>query len=490
MAPHRHRIDPLATLRRHSCHLQRLTTNGGLDMNRIDPARGRHRQCRRAQPRATLLSGLLLAGLVLGSAMASAQDTTADDATAQDATAQDTRESENAEGVVVEPPPITAAAPGSPAGLPQARSAADGLYVEFGRGVRMTSDDELFSLMLRGRVQTRATWRDGDGTDPDILFQIRRARLVLLGDLRDHDISLYVQLGLGASDIERDLPVPLRDAVVTWSGARDASVRAGQMKVPFSRERIISSSALQLADRSAVNAELNLDRDVGIQLYSSDLLGLGSRVAYQAGVYGGEGRNRAAPGTGMLYAGRIQVQPLGAFPDSMLEADLSRSSTPRLSLGVAGAINRDTRRVRSTHGAFLPEGWSFDTHHAAGDLLFKVSGFSLQAEAIWRGARLAQEPSTETGEELEAPLPRTGLGWFVQSGYVLENGLEFAGRVSMLVPSDEDESAMVSRRDVSLALGRYMRQHDLKLQADYTMAWTGPNDTLGHEARLQMQVFF
>ncbi|TVR04525.1 MAG: hypothetical protein EA398_01870 [Deltaproteobacteria bacterium] len=376
--------------------------------------------------------------------------------------------------------------------LPEATIAADGLYVEFGRGVRMVSDDEDFGLTLRGRVQTRATWRDREGEDADILFKVRRARMVLLGDLPEQSLSLYIQLGLGSSDIERDNPIPLRDAVVTWTGLRDASVRAGQMKVPFSRERMISSSALQLADRSAVNAELSLDRDVGLQVYSSDLFGLGQRLGYQLGVFGGEGRNRAAAGTGLLYAGRLQVQPLGAFPDAMLEADLSRSPVPRLSLGVAGGYNVETRRARSTHGAFLEDGWAFDTLHAAADLMFKWRGLSVQAETIWRDARNPRRPHDleEDEDEPGPPLPRTGLGWFVQLGWVGPTGMELSGRVSEVRPLADDESALVTSREFTLGAGRYMRNHDLKLQADYTLALTGDGDVAGHEARLQMQFFF
>ena len=157
----------------------------------------------------------------------------------------------------------------------QPPATADGLEVDFGRGVRLFSADKSFSLTLRGRVQLLASgsFRDDPEHPRDLGFAVRRARLLITGDLPQHDLLLYLQLGLGPSDIEGELPVPLRDWVVAWTRLPSLSLRAGQMKVPYSRERIMSSSALEFVDRTIVNAELNLDRDIGLQLYSNDLGG-------------------------------------------------------------------------------------------------------------------------------------------------------------------------------------------------------------------------
>ena len=376
-----------------------------------------------------------------------------------------------------------------PRSLPQVNPAAQGLYVEFGRGVRLQGEDDNFSLTIRGRVQSRMTVNH-DGDETDTFFQVRRARLVLLGALPRYDLEMYVQLGVGASDLERDAPVPLRDAVITWTGHRDLSLRVGQMKVPFNRERIISSSALQLADRSLSNAELNLDRDVGVQLFSNDLFGLDGRLGYQVGIYGGDGRNRIGTGSGMLYVGRIQINPFGEFIDSLSEADLTRSRTPRLSIGVAGGYNVGTRRLLSTHGGFYQLG-GFDFFHVGGDLIFKWNGLSLQAELLYRGSADPLRSGEVDGQQIDE-LARVGLGYMVQAGYLFASGFEVSGRWSEVLPVADQRSALVRIGEVHGGLGYYWASHNLKLQSDYGIRFTGEElgDLASHEARVQLQFFF
>lgn len=400
--------------------------------------------------------------------------------------------------------PLTLDSPAAPHAEPEqrpdhrsvrtARSEADGLYVEFGQGVTLTSEDSAFRLTLRGRLQARATAMASDlSPEPlDVFFAARRARLVFLGNLGERGIEFYIQLGLSPDDMEPDRLVPLRDAVILWTRHRDFSVRFGQMKVNFSRERMISSSALQLVDRSIVNAELSLDRDIGVQIFSNDMFGWGERIAWQLGVYGGDGRNRARPGAGLLYAARLQFNPFGHFDDLFFEADLSRSRMLRMSLGLAGGLNYDTVRARSTHGPVLTA--ASDTRHGAVDLLLKVSGFSLQAEALIRRA-VARELLTDPS--FGVPSAR---GAFVQSGYVFAQGIELSGRWAAVqpLPPPEDSSGPRGggRTELATAIGWYMQRHELKLQADYTHGignLYGPpvhEQPRDHAVRIQAQVFF
>jgi len=377
----------------------------------------------------------------------------------------------------------------STAALPSPDSEAEGLYVEFGRGVRLGPEDGRFRLTIRGRVQTRATVRTStaEGEDADILFEVRRARLVFLGELPDHNLQLYLQLGLSPGDMDPERPIPLRDAVVTWTPLRDLNVRVGQMKVNYSRERVISSSALQFADRTNVNAEFSLDRDVGIQLFSNNFLGIHDAIGWQFGVYGGAGRNRTEPGTGLLYVGRLQFNPLGTFSDSLVEADLTRTRDARLSLGVTAGVHPEARRERTNQGAILGE--TVRAAHYGADILFKYAGLSLQAE--WLMRTMTPGSFTVTDEEgLESEVvTRSGLGWLVQVGYVFANGFELAGRYSIVQPVG-DTSAVTRTAIPMLGVGQYFLRHDLKLQADYAQQYIDGRDTPIHEGRLQLQFFF
>ena len=126
--------------------------------------------------------------------------------------------------------------------------------VGLGCGVTIRASDDSASLNIRARIQTRATVIDSPSdTVPDASeVLIRRARLVFQGNAAGPTVTYYVQLSFANLDNEVDLRLPLRDAYVTWSGARDFNVRVGQMKVSFSRQRVVSSSALQMVDRSIV----------------------------------------------------------------------------------------------------------------------------------------------------------------------------------------------------------------------------------------------
>ncbi len=391
-------------------------------------------------------------------------------------------------------PLVTAAAPapGAPAEgeaeLDPVRPEAAGLFVEFGRGATFKSPGGDFALTLRGRVQTRASFSNARvvGDPDDISFQIRRARVVLLGDTPAQHVQLYIQLGFGARDLDLEREVPLRDAQVIWTGLRDASLRVGQMKVPFNRERLVSSSALQFADRSIVNAELNLDRDVGVQAFSNDLFGWGGRLVYLAGVYGGAGRNRTDQGTGLLYVARLQFNPLGPFKDVLSEADLLRSPRPRLAIGLAAGYHPQARRLRTTHGALFAEGPRSTTHGAV-DLALKWAGWSLTGEVLARRTRQAE------GDGPGA----SALGAMGALGHVFANRAELAVRWAHLRPlpgEPAEQSQVVAKHHLTAGVGYYFAGHNLKLQLDYDLGLAAdpPAGEVWprHEGRAQLQLFF
>src|SRR5690606_12427970 len=127
----------------------------------------------------------------------------------------------------------------------------------FGEGVTLDTGDGQFSLTLRGRLQLRYSLVAITG-DPLVAatpiqhgFFVRRARLELIGHILP-DIDYRPQGGMSAFDLETGNANILRDATVTWTRFRDLNARVGQGKVQYDRQRINSSSAMQLPDRSTV----------------------------------------------------------------------------------------------------------------------------------------------------------------------------------------------------------------------------------------------
>ena len=353
--------------------------------------------------------------------------------------------------------------------------------VGLGRGVTIRASDDSASLNIRARIQTRATVIDSPrDTVPDTSeVLIRRARLVFQGNAAGPTVTYYVQLSFANLDNEADLRLPLRDAYVTWSGARDFNVRVGQMKVPFSRQRVVSSSALQMVDRSIVVSELNLDRDVGLQLFSRNLLGTG-RLGYALGVFGGEGRNRLGRRAGLLYTARLEAWPLGAF-DDYVEGDGQRRPRPRLAVGLGAGYNQHTNRPRRTIGTPYPAG-DVDYAHAHADVVFKWRGLSLTSEVMYRRG--------EPGASFNGQLPRSAWGAYLQGGFMLTARNEITGRYSRLDPREGADPALVDADEVGAGVNHYLQGHDLKVQADYFRVTEPALRRRVNQARIQLQLFF
>lgn len=413
-------------------------------------------------------------------------------------------ESAPVEALPLEGPRLEASAPVESAPIAEPEPiAANGdpvVELEWGRGLTVRSEDGAFSLTIRGRVQALAevSVAPSTTTNPDseesVEFMVRRGRLLFAGNLISSDLQYYVQLGMAPRDMEPDLLIPLRDAYLTFTGIPNLSIRAGQMKVPFNRERVISSSSLQLVDRSPVNLEFTLDRDIGVQIFGTDLFGLGGILGYQIGVFQGDGRLRVNEGAGLLYVGRLQVQPLGAFEDGYVEADLTREERARLSIGLGGAFNHEARRTRSTTGDFYQLG-GFDYAHAELDFMFKYAGFSAMGELVYRQTTGAStRMGTIDGLDI-TEVASNGLGYFLQAGYLFEPMIEVAARYAEIVPVTSPELPVTSvrgRREITLGLNWYPLEHNLKLQFD----WSHISDPAGdfgdgtHRFRLQMQAYF
>ncbi len=381
------------------------------------------------------------------------------------------------------------AAAQAPAAHPETSAAT--ARVGLGSGLTVRTADDRFSLSIRVRAQTRVTWRseeDGSAHDDDSVgFELRRLRLLLTGNFLGPQWRYYVQFGFSNQDTETDLRLPVRDAWIQWTGLRDLSMRLGQGKVPFNRQRVTSSSALAMVDRAVAGSELNLDRDVGFTLFSDDLFGLGRRLGYRLGVFGGDGRNRLATNTGLLYVARLQFSPFGGFDDGP-ETDLTRDRHLRINLGVAAGYNAESVRARSTTSDTYRLG-GFDQRHAEADLMVKWRGFSLLAECLWRTAATSTRQGVDAGGTQVTERARDAWGYFAQVGYAFTSYLDAQVRWGELFPIGEG-SPVARSRELGASVGWYPYGHDLKLQADYFRLSTDDLAVGRHQVRVQAQLFF
>ena len=152
-------------------------------------------------------------------------------------------------------------------------------------------------------------------------FSIRRARLVISGDLHDH-LSIYLQPDF-ASAIDDQLNVTIvRDwyADIFLDKSKEFRLRIGQSKVPYGFENLQSSqNRLPLDRNDALNSAVKDERDIGVFAYwapkeirtrfkhlvDSGLKGSGDYGVVGLGVYNGQTANKLALSDDMHVVGRV-----------------------------------------------------------------------------------------------------------------------------------------------------------------------------------------
>ena len=366
-----------------------------------------------------------------------------------------------------------------------------------GTGLTFVSKDGRFKLATRLRAQFRYTLeREGESGDTLHGLTIRRARLQFKGHVFNEHNKFKTEFALSPRDMAYDGTVrrtPILDWYFDFDYLRDLTLRVGQYKLNYSRQRVVSSGDLQLVDRSIANGEFTIDRDIGVELLSKNLGGW-DKLRYHAGVFFGEGRDQwELDRFEMLYVGRIEVLPLGMFQDYK-EADFSRSMKPRLSLGVGYAFHDGAKGLRTTRGPTPTDEGTTDYHNANVDLMFKFAGFSVFSDFFWRdGRRTFGDAMVDDGMGnlvlAEREAARNGLGWSAAAGYLIPRvPFEIAGRYSQI--RRLKTTSLEDKDSAGGGVSYYFAGHPLKLQLDYFHQWTGPVEEGDDIVRLQLQAAF
>jgi hypothetical protein len=387
------------------------------------------------------------------------------------------------------------------------REVSPGIVFTPGEGIDIQSTDHDFSVGIGFRFQLLYTLLDEDPTTLKTVteqsIQIRRARLQFAGHAFGVHNKYRLELAVSPTDVAQTTAgvttSPLLEAYTEFDYLRDLTLRAGQFKVPYDRMRVTSDMARQLVDYSGTTNEFSQDRDLGIDLKSNDLFGLGL-LRYHLAVLSGKGRNSFTPqDMGLMYLARLDVLPLGLF-DDYSESDFQRTK-PRLSIGGAFARIVDARRDRGTTGtAPLEAGGSTNFNMAVGDLMFKMYGFSLEGAFYYRhGDRNAGSLTDASGKAINdakgnpitGPSPsRDGTGVVAQAGYLIPRlPLEIAGRYANLRGStDPLHSALKDNNELGGGLNYFFAQHQLKVQTDYFRVWQTDLSGGYNQLRVQLQL--
>ncbi|OAD46734.1 porin [Polaribacter atrinae] len=373
---------------------------------------------------------------------------------------------------------------------------------KFGKGLfNLVGKDSTFTMKVGLRFQTLATsqWDVSNGlSNQESSMLIRRSRLKFDGFAYSPKLKYKVELGLsnrdqsGASEYTSNAPRYILDAVLKWNFSGNFVLWFGQTKLPGNRERVISSANLQMVDRSLLNSNFQIDRDIGIQLRHHFNLTDTFIVKEIFSIAQGEGRNITTGNIGgYQYTTKVELFPFGDFASKgdYAGSDLKFEKKPKLSLAIGYDFNNDASKTKSNQGSYMLNDTGFYATNISTlflDAMYKHNGFSFMAEYANRDAKdpfAKNSDGTLTGDKVEV-----GNGLNLQSGYMLSKTIEVSGRYTNIT-LDKDVMGKGAENQYTLGVSKYISEHKLKVQTDlsYTDIGFNTNQLL---FRLQVDIHF
>ncbi|MYC40566.1 MAG: hypothetical protein F4X55_06140 [Candidatus Dadabacteria bacterium] len=348
-----------------------------------------------------------------------------------------------------------------------------------GTGLTFQTADKNYKMRMRLRGQFLANYINSDGGDNEGLgFRVRRLRVVWDGNAFAPWMKYKVEYDLSRNG-------ELKDIKLSFAKNRALVPVVGQYKVPFNKERLNSSSALQLVGRSIITDYFEYGRDIGGGVYG--LLGDGM-IRYDFGLFQGQGANvkNDKDNTGVLWAGRVQAAILGGKAKKIKE-NFARKPTLIVGVAVAG-IDVEEGSKDSNIGIHegerdLSAGGKATSFTA--DVNYRDPRFNLIGEYIGRWVN-PDETGIETAYD---------YGFRVQGGFFLiPKKIELASRYARVTLDEGAGNDLDNVWTFTQGLNYYLSgNHKWKIQLDYT--FQREEDLAGVESdesmvRAQVQAYF
>lgn len=368
-------------------------------------------------------------------------------------------------------------------------------YKKPGDGFKLSTKDGNFSLRMRLRAQFQFSVNDTTDELTATDFRIRRLRFYWDGNAFRPWFLYYIQVSAEGADLQ--LRDAYFDAAYKTKYGQILVPRVGQFKVPFNREELTSSSELLLVERSIVNDQFSLVRDIGPALYGV----LGNYVTYGFGVFDGNGRNALSTDSNLLYVGRVMLTPCcgelkysnSSFPasgDYKIEPNFGEKGKLLIAFGAAGAGMEGLNIDRKTPDGAIADRFDEigatvgDFAQFTADLNVKYYIFSLEGEY---DARWISPDDVNIDTVFDQ-------GFRVQSGvFFIPELVEVAGRFA-LIDFDDDVPGPDLSYEITPGLNFYMsRSHKWKIQLSYSFIkneFTNAGDIDENIFRAQLQAYF
>lgn len=343
-------------------------------------------------------------------------------------------------------------------------------YYSFGKGIGITSPDSLYQLNIRFRMQNRVAFLNNEDGDSGYDAQIKRLRLRFDGYVGSPKILYVIQLSFAPGDVgeivEGENLNIIRDAVVIYRPSKHWNFSFGQTKLPGNRQRVNSSGALQLTDRTINNAKFTIDRDFGLQIHNinEDV----NRFSYnfKGAVSTGEGRNVTNKvDKGVALTGKVELFPLGAFlrDGTSFEGDIIREKKPKLLISGAFQHNGNAQRTQGQLGKYLYEKRTMNS--VLLDMMLKYNGWALMSSYMSR-VTPKNAVTVNPKDATQMQYVYVGNGMDYQLSYCFPSNYEIIGRYSTQKVGDDIEKLTPDTNEISLGVTKYFWQHTFKLQSE------------------------
>lgn len=278
-------------------------------------------------------------------------------------------------------------------------SLSGGASAGYDNGFYIESADGNNKLKVRGFLAVRYIFNDRDNTDNGQVagFEITRTRFGFMGHVIDPSWKFKIWTGDNA-----DGDNLLLDAFITKKFDNGLSVTAGQFKLPFFREYLVSEVNLQFVERSLLNAAVAGSYTQGVKAdYRNEDVHLTLSI--------NDGRKETnttfdEDGSEFSVTGRAEWKLFGPW-GQYKTYDAFRGSEPALVLGSAmhyqqGESNSD-----------MPDQWMWTA-----DGLWQGDGWNLVAAVV--------------GSHKRGGSPSKGdfVGFLLQGGYFVTDNVELLAR--------------------------------------------------------------
>ena len=383
------------------------------------------------------------------------------------------------------------------------------------KGFKLESRDGKWSTNLGWRAQMRFTnpYRSDPRNVDDFAipgqnnaentFELRRVRMKIGGHGFQPWLGYYFEVDLQPTRNTSVNSEAASGRVIDWRITADKyealGLRIGQWKIDYNRERVDSSGRQQFVERSIVNRQFTIDRQMGVQLHGRLFKSTRADLRYYAGVYTGEGRGVKNDNDGLMYAGRLQWNFLGRdLKLRQTDVEYTKKPAGAISFGAAtntgrctrwsssgcGSLDGFTRPGNAKNGQFTVEQYQLGS-------AFKYRGFSWQQEYHWK---TVDDNRNGTTSDME--------GGYAQSGYFfhylfpsIPRELELGARYAFVdEPNELNLQVNTRREEFSLVANWFISAHNNKITADYSYL-TLKDDVLNRDIsddrfRIQYDVSF